>query len=72
MKSFYFKIKNRDTGAQWRQNIDFMSIILKKIKWSGEVFVQHLNGHHEAFKGQFIKWTIYGEMPIGLKSHQDS
>ena len=36
------------------------------------MFVDHLNGHHETFKGQFIKWTIYGEMPIGLKSHQDS
>ena len=36
------------------------------------MFVDHLNGHHETIKGQFIKWTIYGEMPIGLKSHQDS
>ncbi len=36
------------------------------------MFVNHLNGHHETFKGQFIKCTIYGEMPIGIKSHQDS
>ena len=40
--------------------------------WPGEVFVDHLNGRHETFKGQFIQWTIYGEMPIGLDSHQDS
>ena len=45
---------------------------LRKNNWSGEVFVDHLNGHHETFKGKFIKWTIYGEMPIGLESHQDS
>ena len=38
----------------------------------GEVFVEQLNGHHETFEAQFIKLTIYGEMPIGLKSHQDS
>ena len=34
--------------------------------------VDHLNGHHETFIGQFIKWTISGELPISLKSHQDS
>ena len=43
-----------------------------KNSWSGEVFVDNLNGHYETFKGQFIKWTISGEMPIGLESHQDS
>ena len=34
--------------------------------------VDHLNGNHETFIGQFIKWTISGELPIGLESHQDS
>ena len=45
---------------------------LRKNNLSGEVFVGHLNGYHETFKGKFIKCTIYGEMPIGLESPQDS
>ena len=36
--------------------------------------VNHLNGHHETFKEQFIKWTISGDLSlrIGLISHQNS
>ena len=30
------------------------------------------NVQYETFKRQFIKWTISGELPISLKSHQDS
>ena len=45
---------------------------LGKNYWFVEVFVEQLNGHHETFKAQFIKLTIYGEMPIGPESHQDS
>ena len=32
---------------------------LRKNNLSGEVFVDYLNGHHETFEGQFIKWTFY-------------
>ena len=30
-----------------------------------------LKVHYEAFKEQFIKWTISGELPKDLKSHQN-
>ena len=30
------------------------------------------NAQYETSKGHFIKWTLSGELPIGLKSHQDS
>ena len=30
------------------------------------------NVQYETSKRQFIKWTISGELPIGLESHQDS
>ena len=31
--------------------------------------LQAKEGHYDTFKGQFIKWTISGEVPIGLESH---
>ena len=31
--------------------------------------MQTLKDHYEYFKGQFIKWIISGELPIGLESH---
>ena len=30
--------------------------------------MQTLKVHYEYFKGQFIKWIISGELPIGLDS----
>ena len=45
---------------------------LGKNYWFGELFVEQFTGHHETFEAQFIKLTIYGEMPMGPESHQDS
>ena len=49
-----------------------LCLLFRKKYWSGEVFVEQLNGHHETFVAQFIKLIISGEMPIGPESHQDS
>ena len=73
MKSFSdLKDQKQRTRSSVKIEDGFYIHDLGKNNWSDEVFVDHLNGHHETFKGKFIKWTIYGEMPIGLESHKDS
>ena len=66
-----FKIKKKRHRSSVKTEDGFYIHDSRKNNWSGEVFVDCLNGHHETFKGKFIKWTIHGEMPIGLESHQD-